>query len=138
MIYPASEVVPSTLPAITSDSLPFWEGAKRGQLVLPNCERCGHVWHPPSLTCPQCLSTAVAFRSLSGRAKLWSWVVFRRQYFKDFPVPYLVAYVELDTGTMLMSTVVNAAAEQLRCDMPLRAVFKRLPNDLYILLFEPD
>jgi uncharacterized OB-fold protein len=79
----------------------------------------------------------VGFRPVSGYARLWSWVVFHRQYFKDFPAPYLVAYVKLDTGAMLMSTLVNVAIEDLRCDMPLRAVFERLPNDLHILKFEP-
>ena len=129
--------IPSTLPEITIANGAFWEGAKRGLLVLPHCQRCGHAWYPPSPACPKCLSADVQFRSVSGNARLWSWVVFHRQYFKDFPAPYSVAYVELDTGIMLMSTVVNAKVEDLRCDMPLRAVFERLPNDVHVLQFEP-
>jgi uncharacterized OB-fold protein len=38
-------------------------------------------------------------------------------------VPYVVAFVELEEGPRLMSTVVDLAREQLRCDMPLEVAF---------------
>ena len=60
-----------------------------------------------------------------------------RQYFKDFPPPYLVAFVELEEGPMLMSTVVNAKPNQLRCEMPLIASFEKLADDVHLLRFEP-
>ena len=129
--------IPSTLPDITAANRGFWEGAARGELALPHCGHCGHAWYPPSPTCPRCLSGGVEFRAVSGNARLWSWVVFHRQYFKDFPAPYLVAYVQLDTGAMLMTSLVNVAVEDLRCDMPLRAVFERLSNEVHLLKFEP-
>lgn len=38
---------------------------------------------------------------------------------------------------MLMSTLVNFTPEQLRCDLPLKATFEKLTDDLHLLQFEP-
>lgn len=134
---PIARAVPATLPAITAANQGFWDHARRGILALPACRACGHVWFPPSSGCPRCLSQNIEFRETSGRAKLWSWVVIHRQYFKDFAPPYLVAFVELEAGPMLMSTLANVSAEELRCDLPLKATFERLTDDVHILRFEP-
>jgi uncharacterized OB-fold protein len=135
---PIARALPSTLPAISAANWGFWKHAERGELALPACRACGHVWFPPSGSCPQCLSQDVEFRTTTGRAKLWSWIVIHRQYFKDFPPPYLVAFVELEAGPMLMSTLVNVSPEQLRCDLPLKARFEKLTNEVHILQFEPS
>ena len=137
MSAPSPRPVPATLPAITSATRDFWEHARRGVLALPTCRGCAHVWFPPSSHCPRCLSKDVDFRATSGRAKLWSWIVMHRQYFKDFPPPYLVAFVELEEGPMLMTTLANVAADQLRCDLPLQAAFEKLTEDIHILQFAP-
>jgi len=129
--------VPATLPALTAANQAFWDSARRGVLSLPACGACGHVWFPPSPACPKCLSKNVGFRETSGRAKLWSWIVIHRQYFKDFPPPYLVAFVELESGPMLMSTLVKVLPEQIRCDLPLKARFEKLSDEVHILQFEP-
>jgi len=134
---PVARPLPATLPAITATNQEFWNHAQRGVLALPACSDCGHVWYPPSAACPKCLSQQIRFRPTTGRAKLWSWVVIHRQYFKDFPPPYLVAFVELEAGPMLMSTLVNVSPGQLRCDLPLSAKFERLAGDVHVLQFEP-
>lgn len=36
-----------------------------------------------------------------------------------------------------MSTLGNVAPEKLRCDLPLRATFEKLADDVHILQFEP-
>ena len=38
---------------------------------------------------------------------------------------------------MLMSTLANVSAEKLRCDLPLKATFAKLTDELHILQFEP-
>jgi uncharacterized OB-fold protein len=129
--------VPASLPAITPVNRGFWEHARLGVLALPHCRSCNHVWYPPSSCCPVCLGTDVEFRAVSGRAKLWSWIVMHRQYLEDFPPPYVVAFVELEEGPMLMSALTNVAAEALRCDLPLQAVFDKLTDEIHLLKFEP-
>ena len=134
---PIARPLPATLPSVTPANQHFWDHARRGVLALPHCRACGNVWFPPSPRCPNCLSEDIEFLATSGRARLWSWIVIHRQYFKDFSPPYLVAFVELEAGPMLMSTLANVAPGQLRCDLPLKAIFERLSDEIHLLQFEP-
>ena len=68
----------------------------------------------------------------SGRARLYSYVVYRRQYHPDFPPPYNVAAVMLEEGPVLISTVL-AEPQQLALDMPLTAGFDQTGR----LIFKP-
>lgn len=68
----------------------------------------------------------------SGRARLYSYAVYRRQYHKDFPPPYNVAAVILEEGPFLIATV-DAEPQQLAIDMPLIAAFDEAGR----LIFKP-
>jgi uncharacterized OB-fold protein len=126
------------LPAVTPANREFWRASTQGRLVLPHCRRCDHVWFPPSPRCPRCLGCdRVALREASGRGRLWSWIVMHRRYLPEFPPPYVVAFVELEEGPMLMSTIVDAPPERLRCDLPLQAVFEPATPEMAILKFRP-
>lgn len=127
----------SILPAITATNRGYWEAAARGVLALPHCRTCAHAWYPPSPRCPACLSTDTEFRSMSGRARLWSWTVIHRQYFPAFAPPYLVAFVQLEEGPMLMSSLARVRPEDLRCDLPLAAIFERPSETVPVLRFVP-
>lgn len=130
--------LPATLPTITPANRGFWDAASRGELALPHCNACSHTWYPPTDRCPACLAKDVAFRRASGRGTLWSWIVMHRQYFKDFPPPYVVAFVRLEEGPMVMSRIDLAREKELRCDLPVRAVFEKLSDDISLLGFEPS
>lgn len=69
----------------------------------------------------------------SGRARLYSYAVYRRQYHKDFPAPYNVAAVVLEEGPFLIATVA-AEPQQLAIDMPLTAAFDAAGR----LIFKPS
>lgn len=58
-----------------------------------------------------------------------------RRYFADFAPPYVVAFVQLEEGPMLMSTLAAADERTLACDMPLVAFFERLSADISLLKF---
>jgi uncharacterized OB-fold protein len=54
--------------------------------------------------------------------------------------PYVVAFVELEEGPRLMSTVVDVAREELRCDMPLEVAFVPAREGTWLPVFieRPD
>jgi len=58
-----------------------------------------------------------------------------RQYFRDFPPPYVVAYVRLEEGPMVVSTMVAGREGKLRCDLPVTAVFEALSDEVSVLKF---
>ena len=114
------------VPRPSPESALFWEGAKEKSLMVPRCESCGRFWFPPSQRCRHCLSPDFAWREVSGAGRIYSFVVFHRVYHPAFEadVPYVVAIVELDEGPRLLSNIVGAPPEDVRCDMRVRVVFE--------------
>jgi uncharacterized OB-fold protein len=73
----------------------FWEALDRGELAHQHCAACG-AWHfPPRWRCP--CGGALAWRPVSGKARLWSWTVVHPPVLPAFApyTPYPVAVVEL-------------------------------------------
>ena len=126
------------LPRVTRASEGFWAHASRGVLALPTCGACGQRWFPPSPACPACLSEEVACQPVSGRGRLWSWVVMHKAYFEAFAPPYLVAMVVLDEGPLITTSLVGVRIEDLACDLPVRAVFEPASGGRFIVRFAPE
>jgi uncharacterized OB-fold protein len=58
-----------------------------------------------------------------------------RRYIKEFDPPYVVGFVELEEGPMLMSTIVGARPEQLACEMLLEIIFESATPEMSIAKF---
>lgn len=86
------------LPELDDDTRPFWEASIRGELVIQACTSCDRLRHPPRPMCPWCRSLESEWRSMSGRATIWSYVVPHPPLLPAFmPVaPYNVCVVALD------------------------------------------
>jgi len=126
-------------PRPAPESLPYWETAKEHRLALPHCDDCAQFWFPPSRTCPHCLSMNFAFKSVSGRGKVFSFVTFHRVYRPAFAedVPYVVALVELDEGPRLLTNILGVSPDEVRCEMAVEVVFDDYDADVSIPKFKP-
>ncbi|WP_082478388.1 zinc ribbon domain-containing protein [Rhizobium sp. Leaf386] len=83
----------------------FWEAARAGRLVLPKCTDCGQVhWYPRAL-CPFCLSSALEWQESRGLGRVYAATLFRRA-----ELPRIIAYVELDEGPRILTTVVSESS----------------------------
>ena len=52
--------------ALTPVSVPFWEGAAQGDLVLQRCDSCqAFVWYPRAI-CPACHSAELTWTPAAG------------------------------------------------------------------------
>ena len=127
------------LPRPAPESVPFWQAAKSHRLETPHCRACGHYWFPPSRSCPQCLSADVEFKEVSGRGKVFSFVIYDRVYHPAFAteVPYVVALVELDEGPRMISNIVGIEPDKVRCEMPVTVVFDDVAEDVSVPKFRP-
>lgn len=127
------------LPRPNRLSRSFWDGAKRHELLLQKCAACGHVWFPPSMRCPKCLSGEYTWSKASGRGKVWSWIVMWQRYFAAFEhdIPYNVAYVELDEGPRLMTNIVGVENDAIYCEMPVEVVFEDVTPEISLPKFKP-
>lgn len=125
------------LPIPNEDSQPFWDAARRGEFLLQHCDDCGAVRFPPAVICPECSSLAASWKPVSGRGKVWSYVVFHRAYHPAFKeeLPYAVACVELAEGPRLLTNVVGIAPDALRCEMPVELFLEDAADGMKIPKF---
>lgn len=129
---------PKTLPRPTPETRHFWEGARRGELLLQQCEGCAHVYFPPRPFCPGCASRAIRVIRASGRATLYSYVINHRLP-KWIDAPYAIAVVELEEGPRMMTNIVDTpqTPEALVLDMPLEVVFEPVTAGISLPKFRP-
>jgi len=126
------------LPLTNEDSQEYWEACKRGELRLQKCAGCAHVRFPPAALCPRCLSESFAWEPMSGRGKVYTWIVVHRPqhpaFFED--VPYNVAIVELEEGPRLHSRIVGCSNEAIEIGMPVEVVFEKKNDDVTMPYFK--
>ncbi len=120
-------------------SRPFWEAARRHELLLPRCKTCGRLFFFPREACPYCLSGDIEWVTASGRGRLYSYTVIHQPANPAFApdAPYVYAMVQLDEGPRLISNLVDCPLEQVRIDMPLVAAFDDVTPEVTLVKFRP-
>ncbi|MGW1027422.1 Zn-ribbon domain-containing OB-fold protein [Streptomyces sp. NPDC002577] len=86
-------------PVVDDDGVPFWEYASQGELRIQACARpgCGELRFPPRPCCPHCQSFDSEWRRMSGRGRIWSFVVPHPPLLPAYAeqAPYNAVLVEL-------------------------------------------
>jgi uncharacterized OB-fold protein len=106
---------------------------------VQRCTHCDRLRYPAGMVCPECLSGEAEWQSLSGRGKVFSFVVFHRAYHPAWEgkVPYNVALIELDEGPIMLSNVVSIDNAKLEVGLPVQAFFEAIDESLAIPVFKP-
>ncbi|MBO9354655.1 DNA-binding protein [Bordetella petrii] len=131
-------------PIPDSLSRPFWEAANRRELHIQRCEACANWQHPPAARCYRCGTDTLAFRPVSGRARLVSWTKVCQPLAPGFtaPVPYINLLVELDEQAdllVLCDTATRPVEEDaLRVGTRMRVWFEEIAPDVLLPQFTPD
>lgn len=118
---------------------PYWEAARRHELLLQRCTRCQQLRYPFSPVCPDCLTEDADWIPASGRGSLCSWITFRQAfqpYFSD-KVPYVVALVDLEEGPRLHANLVGADPATLAIGQPVEVTFEDVDDELSLPQFKP-
>ena len=123
-----------------ADSKPFWEGTARGELLVQKCGRCGRMRIPPRPMCPECRSLANEWVPLSGRGRVWSFVVPHPPLLPAYTdlAPFNVIAVELDEdpSLRLIGNLVASAdgaineidPHSIEIGEPVRVVFAKVED----------
>jgi len=117
----------------------FWEGTKRGELLIPRCSFCDEFFWYPRENCPRCLKPGWEWTAVSGRARLHTYTTVYQPAHPAFAddVPYAFAVIQLDEGVRMMSNVVDCPVEDLEINMPLEVVFDSVTDDWTLVKFKP-
>jgi uncharacterized protein len=132
---PATPPVPTITPALE----PFFAAAKRGELVVQRCSTCGTLRFPAREVCSRCLSRESSWVPVSGRGKVWSFVVMHQAAHPWFAarVPYAVVHVELDEGVRMISNLLDVPVADVHVGQPVEVVFEPVGDDVVLPRFRP-
>jgi uncharacterized OB-fold protein len=127
------------LPEVTAAMRPFWDAARRHELVVQRCDSCRTHRFPARDICSRCLSRDATWVRVSGRGTVFSWAVMHQVYHPGFAsdVPYAVVVVALDEGARLVSNVVGCPPDEIRADMPVEVVFEDVTPEVTLPKFRP-
>ncbi|HYV66874.1 MAG TPA: Zn-ribbon domain-containing OB-fold protein [Myxococcales bacterium] len=131
--------VTKPLPQITPEMAPFWEAARRHELVVQRCRGCGDFRFPARDLCSRCLSREVDWVPVSGRGVIFSYAVMHQVYHPGFAdqVPYAVVVVQLEEGARMLSNLLDCPVQDVRVDMPVEVVFEELTPEVTLPKFRP-
>lgn len=92
----AGEEAGFLLPRPDESSAPFWRFCANGELRVQACGSCGRRRMPPRPMCPTCQSLEVRWEPLTGRGRIWSFVVAHPPLLPAYAAqaPYNVVVVE--------------------------------------------
>jgi len=127
------------LPVINEGTAPYWEYCRGHELMMQKCIACGNIRFPVSIVCPECHSLGADWTKLSGKGKVYSYIVFRQAYHPSYvnEIPYIVGIIELDEGPRMESNIVGCDIEDITIDMPVEVVFDDVTDEISLPKFKP-
>ncbi len=122
------------------DGKPFWDGTARGELLVQKCASCGRMRIPPRPMCAECRATAHEWARLSGKGRVWSYVVPHPPLLPAYTdlAPFNVITVELeeDPSLRMIGNLVASAdgaineidPSSIEIGEPVRVVFAKVDD----------
>jgi uncharacterized OB-fold protein len=132
------------LPPIDAQNAPFWEAAKKGELVIQSCAKCARWLHPPRPMCPDCHSLQQVWKRVSGRGTIWSYVVPHPPLLPEFmdvaPFPVITVALDEDPTVRLLGNLVKGPGgaineiepSSIRIGEPVRVIFEPLTPEVHL------
>lgn len=124
-------------PSMSPDTQVFWDGLREHKLLIQRCAGCGTLRHPPRPMCPSCSSLAWDTVEASGRGTVHSFVMPQHPPFPFMEYPYIVALVDLEEGTRLISNLIDVAPDEASIGMPVEVTYVEFDDDLVLHQFRP-
>lgn len=93
------------------DTQAFWDATKERKLLYQKCNACGGVVFTPRQHCTNCGARDLQTLESKGEGTVYTYAVVRQNRqpaFADLGA-YSVAYIDLDEGFRMLSTVVGVA-----------------------------
>jgi uncharacterized OB-fold protein len=120
-------------PQMNPGDEPYFQAAGEGKLLLKKCNQCGQHHHYPRAMCPFCWSDKVEWVQAKGTGEIYTYTVTRR----GGPVPYCIAYVQLDEGPRMMTNIVDTDLDTIKIGQRVKVTFKKTEGGQSVPCFAP-
>lgn len=122
-------------PAQSADTSFFWEGARRGELLIQRCTACRTLRHPPGPGCPTCGSLDWDTVPSTGRGVVHSFAVHHYPPVPGFDYPLVIGLIDLEEGTRLISNIVGIDPADIQIGMSVEVCFESFGDELVLPQF---
>lgn len=128
-------------PVPDEDTLVFWEGCRRGRLLIQQCETCQRFRFPASPLCPQCLGARSTWRDDPGVGEVLTFCVYHSElagHAWKAELPYVIAVIYLQYSRIkMLSRLVCDDPGVARIGLGVRVVFEEADDNLILPKFMP-
>jgi len=139
---PKETSMPTPVPAVQPEVKVFWDATAEGKLLLPKCNDCATLIWFPRPVCPSCGSFSIDWsQQASGKGTIYSFTVNRRgagdlPEYRE-PVPYVLAYVQLEEGPRIMTNIVECEPESVKVGQAVELVWHDTGEGTALYRFRP-
>jgi uncharacterized protein len=126
------------LPLVTSADKAFWEAAKRHELLAYRCLNCG-AYYSVVIDCVKCSAPHMEWVKVSGRGTVYTYTIYYQIYnpvWKE-DIPYNAAWVQLEEGPLILTSIVGAKNEELRVGLPVEVIYDDVTEEVTLPKFKP-
>ena len=129
---------PIPIPSNGDLTKPFWEAAKRGELIIPYCNSCSNLFFYAREVCPNCFSKDLDWKKMSGKGHVYTYTHVRQAVHPTFQSAngHIYAIVQLDEGPKIPSGISGCEPNEVYVDMPVSVVFDDITEDYTLVKFE--
>ena len=127
------------LPVITSSDKPFWDAARRHELLAYRCLSCG-TFYSQVTQCLACDSPRMDWVRVSGKGFVYTFAVYHQLYHPAWEkdIPYNVAWIKLDEGPLLLSNVIGCPNDKITVGLRVEVVFDDVTDEVTLPRFRPS
>lgn len=128
------------IPPVSALTQPYWDAARRQELVVQHCSACDCRPFPPRAHCPACGSAELSWAAVSGKGTIYSYTVAHRPPHPVFAgqCPLAVAIVELEEGPRMISNIVGCDPDGIEVGMAVHVAFEPIDDsDVMLPVFAP-
>jgi uncharacterized protein len=109
----------------------YWrEIPQRYRMEAEKCKKCGKIYFPPRVICPECKSREFEQVKLKDEGTLLTYTVIRvgpSQFVNQ--TPYAMGIVKLDDGVNILAQIVDLEPDQIQTGMKLKLEFRKIQQD---------
>ena len=126
------------LPLVTTSDRPFWDAAKRHELVAYRCASCG-TFYTQVTDCVACKAPHMEWTKVDGKGRVFTFCVYHQLYHPAWKedLPYNVAWVKLQEGPLLMTNIIGCKNEDIHIGMPVEVAFDDVTGEVTLPKFRP-
>ena len=124
-------------PRPAEEARPFFDALREGRLAIQRCAACGALAHPPRAACAECRGMRFDWPAMSGKGRVYSYVVTEQPVHPAFVghAPLATVEVELAEGPRLISNLVDVPPAEVRIGLPVRVAFQAVGDGVVLPLF---